>query len=1155
MARAGAKRPSPSPQSDAEDGENVRAREIKRVKRENHVDRSQEEEDGDDSSDASSDSVPDLEEEEPSDDDSSMDEYEEVQFKEDALVKAYEAARKRQKGYVGATSEGGVLKSINLVDFMCHRHLTVEFGHRMNFLVGHNGSGKSAVLTAIAIALGGKAMTTGRGQGLKDLIRKGADKAIITVVMANSGPRAFKPDVYDPHIVIERTISLTGATTYRFRASRDGRILANKRSELTAICENFNINIDSPLTILTQDQARSFLQSSDPGQLYKFFLKGTQLSALLETYESSMQNIDQINTHIKRQTEAVPALKEKVDTLQRKLLASDAILKQKDKYKTVLDQLAWSYVTDKEQARDEYQETVNVNNEKMEQAQNEAHKHEKKLIKIAEEIRQTEKDLDNFDENRKPLQKAVQDAKEKVKAEKKAIGELDDDINTIKDDIETDRGGLQILQSKIDAKLRLNADAQRDELAKLVDARTRHEEFLNKLKKDKPKKQQQQVEKAADLKLARVAVTELENEIEQKKLKARNIQGKITNLQGQSINRLSAFGQGLDNVMKDIQRTKWKHSPPLGPLGMYVKLEDMYYRDIVQAVLGQNLCTFAVRDVQDRATLTEILRRHSRGGYRPGTGSFQLPPILLHGGDRFDYKRGDQGHLGPTILSKLSVNNEDVLRLLITLNRIERTFLARTVQEANNEMKRLHNNRVLDFVNYYSADHQQISGTNSSKTSGPVSQWRGNTLFTRDLGDDVKQAQDDLKRCEDQIQELAEKKLEAQQKVQMLDKEVKDLVAQIKKITNSMPTVEQKLDDIRRQLSEMTSTEMENWEADREERMRQIEGKEIQLQAHLSDKEKRQEDLKRYQRDIADRQKELDEHTPQRTKQEKILTVLVQQRSDTDNKRQHYEGAVQTYQTRRDKATAEVESLDKQIEEWSRQARAFCPVRAYSDKTTAQLAQERTTLDAAIKEAEKQLGVDTSHLASELRKAKTLLKDVVQNINQMRRLNKVFHQAMRTRRTWWADSRNNIAVRAKTAFVVFESLRDMDGRLDFEHKKEKLSLVVTSTTRTENAEGELTQRSHYKTPKNLSGGERSFSTVSFLLALWSTVPCPIRALDEWDVFLDHANRKVAAKSLMDGARESDGKQYILITPQDMSGIEIKGPDMKLIRMADPNRNQ
>lgn len=54
----------------------------------------------------------------------------------------------------------------------------------------------------------------------------------------------------------------------------------------------------------------------------------------------------------------------------------------------------------------------------------------------------------------------------------------------------------------------------------------------------------------------------------------------------------------------------------------------------------------------------------------------------------------------------------------------------------------------------------------------------------------------------------------------------------------------------------------------------------------------------------------------------------------------------------------------------------------------------------------------------------------------------------------------------------------------------------------------------YKTPQTMSGGERSFITVSLLLSMWALVSCPIRCLDEWDVFLDHANRKVAANMLV-----------------------------------------
>ena len=44
-----------------------------------------------------------------------------------------------------------------------------------------------------------------------------------------------------------------------------------------------------------------------------------------------------------------------------------------------------------------------------------------------------------------------------------------------------------------------------------------------------------------------------------------------------------------------------------------------------------------------------------------------------------------------------------------------------------------------------------------------------------------------------------------------------------------------------------------------------------------------------------------------------------------------------------------------------------------------------------------------------------------------------------------------------------------------------------------------------KDMKSLSGGERSFATVCFILSLWDAMESPFRCLDEFDIFMVSVN--------------------------------------------------
>jgi len=66
-----------------------------------------------------------------------------------------------------------------------------------------------------------------------------------------------------------------------------------------------------------------------------------------------------------------------------------------------------------------------------------------------------------------------------------------------------------------------------------------------------------------------------------------------------------------------------------------------------------------------------------------------------------------------------------------------------------------------------------------------------------------------------------------------------------------------------------------------------------------------------------------------------------------------------------------------------------------------------------------------------------------------------------------------------------------------------------------------------------SGGERTTSTMSFLLALQQHVRSPLRAVDEYDVHMDPRNREMIAKILINSIKDANA-QYIVITPSQVT---------------------
>lgn len=90
----------------------------------------------------------------------------------------------------------------------------------------------------------------------------------------------------------------------------------------------------------------------------------------------------------------------------------------------------------------------------------------------------------------------------------------------------------------------------------------------------------------------------------------------------------------------------------------------------------------------------------------------------------------------------------------------------------------------------------------------------------------------------------------------------------------------------------------------------------------------------------------------------------------------------------------------------------------------------------------------------------------------------------------------------------------------------------------------------YKDTRSLSGGERSYGTVAFLIALWESCNSPFRILDEVDVFMDVVTRSTAMQILVENAKMKQGKQYIFLSPL---GVPVDEEFVHVHQMPDPVR--
>ncbi|RKP12786.1 P-loop containing nucleoside triphosphate hydrolase protein, partial [Piptocephalis cylindrospora] len=578
--------------------------------------------------------------------------------------------------------ESGYIERVELANFMCHRRLTIPLGPSLNFIVGHNGSGKSAILTGITVCLGGKATVTQRASNLRSLIREGETSGSVTVWLSNRGADAYEPDKYGEVIRVERKLNRDGSSAYRIRGSRSDKVISDRRIDLTRILDHLNIQVDNPLSILSQDASRAFLQSSSPEDKYRFFLRGTQLGQLESEYAHIAERAITAGAALERKREVLPALQSQVREAELRLRDMEQARELVGRMDALKKELAWSHVAvTEEQAKLAVKEVT--------EAGKKVPLYERKLQEQNASIIEAKQELDNMEQEMETMRAEDEPSDQRLEAmdrtfdERKAMleklkqheREMNHRIRTLRRDDEAVKDRLKETRERLDNE---GLEAKR-EVDRLTQEVKEADHRLRQILELKATEAQRRVERIKEEVRGREGRAQGHRQRQQQLLADAELNRRImADLEAQTKNTLLAYGPGMPGLMQAIQReTRW-HRPPIGPFGLHMRVRESKWMEVLESLVGQATGDFLVEDHHDQALLISLIRQQ---------GGVNRSKVIVSGRDLFDYSQGEPDRRFLTTLRALEFTDEHVKRQFINAFRIETCILIDSRQEADRVMR------------------------------------------------------------------------------------------------------------------------------------------------------------------------------------------------------------------------------------------------------------------------------------------------------------------------------------------------------------------------------------------------------------------------------------------------------------------------------------
>ncbi|KAG4992428.1 hypothetical protein AAZX31_09G210300 [Glycine max] len=1038
----------------------------------------------------------------------------------------------------------GIVKRLRLENFMCHSKHETEFGNHVNFITGQNGSGKSAILTALCVAFGCRAKGTQRASTLKDFIKTGATTAVIQVEIQNEGEDAFKPEIYGPVIIVERRISeSTSSTTLK---DHQGRKVVSRKADLLEIVEHFNIDVENPCVIMSQDKSREFLHSGNNKDKFKFFYKATLLQQVNDLLESISNEITSAQLVVEELETAIRPIENELNELQVKIRNMEHVEQISIQVQQLKKKLAWSWVYHV----DEQLEQQNVKIEKLKnriptcQAKIDQQLH---LVEKLEEIWSKKKEeIKSMFAKTSQVNQMKENLNQSVSMAKKEAFELERDCKCKTSNIQKMVNQLEKLKKQVqdihDQHVK-NSQAEEsnmeEKLKGLKDEVHAAESKLKRLQEeealllDNIHRQKDEIRKIAD-------------KIDDHEKSYKDLMCQIRGLQQNQSNKITVFGGNkVLDLLRIIENYHQRFKmPPIGPIGAHLKLlHGNKWALAVEHAIGRLLNSFIVTDHADCRLLKQCAKEAHFGHLQIIVYDFSIPRLTIP-----QHMLPDTEH--PSILSVLQCENQTVINVLVDHGNVERQVLVKDYEVGKVVV---FDRRIRNLKEAYTEDGCRMF------CRGPVQNFLQPNMRRRtgrlcgSFEDEIKKLHAEASDVKNEANGCKNIKRKAEIKLEELDKNMNSIKRQCvdadKSLTSKKLVLEQEEMDL--YTAKNSATPLSSVD----ELIEEI----SEIQKKIKDEKVLLEGLRQKECEAAGKADDLkvkfdklcESANGEFASYEKAESELVEIEKEMDSAKKakdHYEGIM------KNKVLLDIEEaeehyleLTKMRKESVEKASIICSLNELDSlsgcegNTPEQISAQLERLNQTIRRESQRYSESIDDLRMLYKKKERKIIKRQQVYKTLRQKLDACQRALELRKRKFQRNATYLKHQLSWKFNGHLRKKGISGLIKVNYEDKTLMIEVQMPQDASNRA--------VRDTRGLSGGERSFSTLCFALALHEMTEAPFRAMDEFDVFMDAVSRKISLDTLVDFA-EAHGSQWIFITPHDTSSVRA-GDRIKKMQMAAP----